>query len=240
MTYSTTGIAYLILLCAAGYLIYRLFQYWEKERSSSSRQSIYFVGLFGLFALLTAIGGLFFADNPAVLIKKIEIGSFIQSFAFAAMAYHIIYLKFPKISPWLVFFPVLILGLIVSILTVTHLEFNPSLESSRAINWGFPTDSLAVYVSFTRIFLFLITFFPLAFILFSQFIKSKDSYIRGKTLGIGLALLFIITGALLDFSLINIFNLDPIWRDLIFIICGILFLSALILTLPRSDIRHLK
>lgn len=233
MTYSITGIAYLTLLFAIGYLIYRFFQYWKKEKDAASKQALYIVSLFGLFVLVTTIGGLFFADNPLILERKLEISAFIQALAFAVIAYHIIYLKFPKISPWFGFIPILILGLIAAILTVTNLQFNPFLEPSGAINWGFPSGSMAFFESFLRLFLSLITLIPLMIIFLLQFKNSEDPYLKGKSLGIGLALLFVMVAASLDFLLINTFNLDAIWRDIVLIICSIILLITLILTLPR-------
>ena len=235
MAYSITGIAYLTLFFAVGYLIYRLFQYWKKEKDTVSKQPLYFISLFGLFVLIVTIGGLFFADNPLVLQKKIEVGTFIQALAFAIMAYHIIYLKFPKISPWFGFVPILILGLIAAILTITAIQFNPFLEPSGAINWGFPSDPITVFVSLLRLSLFLVTFIPLIIIFLLQFKNSKDPHLRGKSLGIGLVFLFILIGASFDFLLINILNLDAIWRDTVFIICSVTLLITLILTLPPSS-----
>lgn len=234
MAYSTTGIAYLTLLFAVGYLIYRFFQYWEKEKDPVSKQSLCFVSLFGLFILSNTIAGLFFADNLLFLVGALKINVFIQTLALAAMAYHIIYIRFPKISPWLGFIPILILGLITTALTV-FLQHNPLLEPSGAINWGFPSGPLAVAASLLRLSLFLATFIPLTIILLLQFKKSEDLFLKRKALGLSLALLFIIIGASFDFLLINIFHLDPIWRDMVFIVCSVVFLTTLILTLPRSS-----
>jgi hypothetical protein len=234
MAYSVTGTAYLSLLLTLGYLIYRFFQYWRKEKDVVAKQSLWFTGLFGLFVLISAIGGLFFADDPSFLEKTREVGVFIQAFAFAAMAYHIVYLKFPKVSPWLGFAPVLILGLVAAFLTITVASLEPSFDPSGSINWGFPSDLASVSVSILRLFLFFVTFIPLIIILFSQFKSTEDPRAKGKALGIGLALLFILVGASFDFLLISVFGLNPIWRDMAFIVCSAIFLITLILTLPRS------
>jgi len=234
MNYSVTGIAYLTLLFALGYLIYRFFQYWKKEKDTAVKHSLCFAGLFGLFVLINTISGLFFADNPLFLEKTRGVGAFIQAFAFAVIAYHIVYLKFPKVSPWLGFVPILILGLIAAILTITIIPFNPFLDPSGAINWGFPSGLIATSVSMLRLFLFFVTFIPLIIILFSQFKNAEDLHFKGKALGMGLALLFILLGASFDFLFIGIFNLNPIWRDMGFIVCSAIFLITLILTLPRS------
>ena len=234
MNYSITGIAYLTLFFPLAYLIYRLLQYWNKEKDTTSKHGLFIVGLFGLFVLMTTIGGLFFADNSFILEKKIEVGSFIQALTFAVIAYHVIYLKFPRISPWLGFVPVFILGMIAAILTVTHLQFNPFLEPSGAINWGFPSGSISVLVSLIRFFLSLITLLSLIIIFILKFKDSKDPYLRGKALGLSLAFFFVLIGASLDFLFIAYFNLNAITRDIAFIFCSIILFVTLIFTLPRS------
>jgi len=240
MSYSITGIAYLILSFSLGYLIYRFFYYWKKERDSASRQALYIVSFFGLFVLNATIAGLFFADDLSFLITTVKINIFIQSLAFAAIAYNVIYLKFRKISPWLGFIPVFILGMIATILTVAYVQFDPFLEASGSINWGVPSGPMAIFVMLLRAFISLVTMVPLIIIFLLQFKNSKDPFIRKKSLGLGLAFLLVLIGALLDFLFIRIFNLDPIWRDLTFSICSIIILITLILTLPRSDIGRLK
>lgn len=227
----------MILLFSVGYLIYRFFHYWKKEKDAASKQALYIVGLFGLFVLITAIGGLFFADNVFVLQKKVEISTFIQALAFAVMAYHIIYLRFPKISPWFGFIPVFILGLVAAILTVTSLQINPFLEESGAINWGFPSGSTALFVALLRFFLSSFTFIPLIIIFMLQFKKSEDVHLRGKSLGLGLAFLFVLIGASFDFLFISFFGLDALARDVAFIFCSVILFITLIFTLPRDSFK---
>lgn len=234
MNYSFTGIAYLTLLFASGYLIYRFFQYWRKGKDAISKQVLCLVVFFGLFILSNTIGGLFFANTPSFLVKIIRINAFIQAFIFAVIAYHIIYLKFPKISPWFGFVPILILGLILAILN-SITPYNPFLEPSGAINWGPSSDSLSVWVSVLRFSLFAITFIPLIIIFLSQFKISEDPYLKRKSLGMSLLFLFIIVSALFDFFFISIFKLGAIWRDIAFIICSATLLITLILTLPPSS-----
>jgi hypothetical protein len=234
MAYSFTGIAFLTLLFASGYLVYRFFQYWRKEKDAISKQVLCFVILFGLFILINTIGGLFFANNSSFLVKIIEINSFIQAFIFAVIAYHIIYLKFPKISPWFGFTPILILGLIAAILTVI-VPCNPFLEPSGAINWGFPSSPLVIWMSVLRFFLFAITFIPLIIIFLSQFKISEDFYLKRKALGMSLLCLFILVAASFDFLFIFLFKLGAIWRDIAFIVCSAILLITLILTLPSSS-----
>lgn len=234
MNYSITGLAYLSLLVSLGYVIYRFFLYWKREKDIIAKHSLGFTVPFWLFVLMSTISGLFFASNSDVLEQTRKIGAFIQAFAFAIMAYHIIYIQFPGVSPWLGFVPIFILGLIVAIFNLFFISFNPVLEPSGAINWGYSFGTLDIAVSLLRLFLFFITFLPLIVILFSQFKNSPDSRVKGKALGMGLALLFVLIAASFDFLFISVFGLNPIWRDIAFIITSIVLLIALILTLPRS------
>jgi len=234
MNYSFTGIAFLTLFFALGYLVYRFFRYWRKEKDPTSKYSLCFVILFELFVLINTIGGLFFANNPSFLERTKDVGAFIQALTFAVIAYYIIYLKFPKISPWFGFTPILILGLIATILTVI-VPCNPFLEPSGAINWGFPSSPLVIWMSVLRFFLFAVTFVPLIIIFLSQFKISEDLYLKRKALGMILLLLFVLVAASFDFLFISIFKLGAIWRDIAFIVCSATLLITLILTLPPSS-----
>ena len=240
MTYSITGVAYLILLFVLGYLFYRLFHYWKKEKDAASKQALYIVAFFSLFVLNATISGLFFANNPIILERAARVSVFIQAFAFAAVAYHVIYLKFSKISPWVGFIPVFILGLIAAILSTFYLQLNPFLEASGSINWGSSSGSMAVPVLLLRVFISLVTLTPLTIIFLLQYKNLENHIVRRKSLGMGLVSLFILIGALLDFLFIRIFNLDPIWRDMVFIVCGAILLITLVLTLSGSKTKPLK
>jgi len=230
MNYSFTGFAYLTLFLALGFLTYRFFQYWRRERDLLSKLFLSFTGLFALFAFIMTIGGLFFANNQTFLAGTIIASAFIQALAFAVIAYFIIYVKFPKISPWWGFIPVLILGLVAAVFTATT-SFYPFLEESGAMNWGVP--SAIDTVSILRFFLFFVTFLPGVIIFFQQFKTSKDHYVKRKALGLTLTLIIALVVTLLDFLLVNFLKLDPIWRDIGFIVIGIILFITLLSTLPR-------
>jgi hypothetical protein len=228
MNYSFTGVAYLTLFLALGFLTYRFFQYWKREKDLVSKLLLSFIALFALFAFIKTIGGLFFANNQTFLIGTINAGALIQALAFAVITYFVIYLKFPKISPWWGFIPILILGLLAAVLTITTPSY-PFLEESGAINWGFSHGAS----SLLRFFLFFVTFFPGVFIFFQQFKTSKDPYTKRKSLGLFLSLIFALLVTLLDFLLVNFLKVDPIWRDVSSIVISMTLFITLLLALPR-------
>jgi len=236
MSYSFTGFAYLILVFALGCSIYRFFQYCRKEKDIVSKCFLYIAVLFEIFAFSKAIGGLFFANNPAFLEITVDIAAFIQALAFAILAYLIIHLKFPQISPWFGFIPVLVLGLIVTGLNIITF-YHPFLEPSGAINWGL--SSVPLTLSLLRTFLFFITFIPMSIVFSQQFKIAKESYVKKKTFVMIIFFLLAFVVALLDFLFISIFRLEAIWRDITLIILSIiLFLTSIIP--PKPSPRYVK
>jgi hypothetical protein len=238
MSYSVTGFAYLTFFLALGFLAYRFFQYWKKEKDLVSKLLLFFVSLFALFALVKAIGGLFFTNNQNFLAGTTNVGAFIQALAFAVIAYFIVYIKFPQISPWRGFISILILGLVAAVFTVAT-PSSPFLEESGAINWGFRSDPFAFTMSTLRLFSILVVFIPMIIILLQQFKISKDPYVKKKSIGIVFSLIFALFISLLDFLLVSFLKVDPIWRDIGYIAISVTLLITLILTLPRPT-HHLK
>ncbi len=205
MAFSFTGLAYLLGFFALGLLSYRFFQYWCQEKNNKVAEIwFYLTSIFAIFMFITAVGGLFFAANAAILKITAVIAAFLQSFAFACIAYLIVYSKFPKFSPHLAFTVFLILGFISTISTAI-IPFYPYLDESRGIIWD-----IQLIPSILRTALFLITFLPLIIILANQFKNSNDRGMKIRSLGIILILVFGILLALSDFLLENILKLPAI------------------------------
>lgn len=226
MNYSFTGFAYLILSFTVGFLIYRFFQYWRREKDIISKLWLYIFSTFWLFVFIHTIGGLFFATNLTFLRFGLNFGTFLQAFAFSLMSYLSVYVKFsPRISPWLGFIPVFILGMISTYLTIIA-PSNPFLEPSGAINWGSP--AVPNFGGIIRISLFLIAFIPAIFILWEQLKKAQDVYTKRRILGFIILFFIVIIGASFDFIFINIFKLGAIWRDIAFIFASIVILITIV------------
>lgn len=231
MAFSFTGFAYLLLFFALGFLTYRLFQYWQKSKDTTSKFFLYFAISLTLFALVRTISGLFFANNTQILIKSIIFVSFIEGLAAAIVAYLIIHLKFSKISPWLGFSVIFLLGLVATILTIIIApQFKPFLESSGAINWGFLPLATNLHYFILRLGIILITFIPLIIILFQQFRTSDDFYIRIRSLGLSVLLFLGIVIGLLDFFLTELLNLEVIHRDIVACFLSIFLFVIIYLT----------
>lgn len=226
MAFSFTGLAYLFGFFAVGLLVYRFFQYWREEKTLISGLFVAFAALFCLFFLVTAIGGLFFAKNPQILKGVVVSAAFLQGLAAAIVGYMIIYIKLPRISPWLGFSVVFLLGLIATILTIIT-PFQPFLEASGAINWD--TAPLS-QVQYLRFLVFLITFVPFGIVLLQQFRTTQDAKVRTRSLGLGLAFLFGLITALTDFLLETFLKLGAISSDIALAILSFVLLILVFLT----------
>lgn len=228
MTFSFTGLAYLLGFLGTGLLTYRFFQYWQREKTVISKFLLFFTGFIALFLLVGAIGGLFFAKNLQVLIGVVIVSAILQSLAFASAGYVVAFLKIPKVKPYFVFIVILFLGLVATALTALT-PFYPYLDQTGSINWNTPfrwTDIL-------RLSLFLITFVPLMIIFVQQYKTSKDAHIKAKALGLSAGLLFGLFVALLDFLLKGLLKLGPQSSD---IAMGVLGVCLLVILLSQKSL----
>lgn len=208
MSFSFTGISYLLGFIAMGLLGYRFFQYRQKEKSASSAFFFYFVLSFSISMFITAMGALFFAENTQILKLVVILATFFQSFAFASLGYLIIYFKLPKGSPILGFGLFLLLGFFSTIFTIIT-PSHPHLGTGGGINWD-----IQLLPGFFRFFLYLITFLPLTIILLQQIKASGDSIVRARARGLSLVLLLGIFIGFFDFFFGKIFQTGEIFSGI--------------------------
>ena len=96
MFLSLTGFAYLILFASLSFLIFRFFQIWREEKTTTTKLFLFVVSCFALYALVRTVSVFFFIENPQALIDSKTIVTFFQSLAAAIVAYLIFYLKLPN------------------------------------------------------------------------------------------------------------------------------------------------
>jgi len=233
MVFSSTGIAYLLLFLALVFLNYRFFQCWAQNKTTTSKLFFFLALSFFLFALVRVTSVLFFADNLKVLNNSIIAISFIQGLAASIVAYLIIHLKFPKISPWVGFIVIFLLGIIVTTLTI-GISYQPSVQESGAIDWGFPISNIGILYSIIRLGVLSITFFPLIIILVQQFLTSESQLVRKRSFGLSLVFFIAIVVGLIDFILTNLFKLDAIYRDMALIAMSIILFIIVFITQKPS------
>ncbi len=208
MAFSYTVVAYLLSFLGIGFLSYRFFQYWQREKNTTSKLFFYFALFLTLFTLTTTIPSLFFANNAQILRWVVILAATLQVVPLSIIGYLIIYLRFPKISPWPGFTVIFLLGLGSAILAIV-IPFQPYLEPGGGINWNIPP-----VVNYIRSLLFFITFLPLFLILIQQVKASQDPFIKARVLSLGMGIGFGAIAGLFDFFLEPTFHLSAISSDI--------------------------
>lgn len=224
MAFSYTGLSYLFLFIASAFLAYRFFQYWQRIRDRISKLLFLFTFPLVLFVFLTAIGGLFFADNTQILFLTVISGAPLQGIAFGILLYTLIYLKFPQISPWIGFFLIFIFGILGAIFLP---ETNPTLDRGL-IDWG-------VSFSLDYVILRILIFLPLvgfSFVLYEQYKTSEDPMVRTRALGLALLFIFAIGIGILDFLARNLFI-----RDIGYMVLSVGLIIVIVITQKPSKIQ---
>ncbi|MDD2697149.1 MAG: hypothetical protein PHE52_03290 [Candidatus Pacebacteria bacterium] len=235
MSFPLTGTAYLILFVALGFLALRFFQYWRKKKDITSKLFLLIVLPLVLFALVRAVSVLFFVWNPSVLKGSITLVAFLESLSAAVVAYFITYSRFPKISPWLGFTVILFFGFVITAFSA-NIQYQPTLEEKGVIDWGFPSGGANAVYPLLRLIVILVTFIPLIVILFQQFLRSQDGFIRRRTLGLSLVLFLGIILGSIDFVFNNILGLKAaIYRDYTTIVMGFLIFMIVLFTQKPSN-----
>ncbi len=228
MTFSFTSLTYLFGSLVAPFLIFRLYQNSQREKTIVAKIFFYFCLLFYFYILVTAIGTLFFIDKTEVLRKVVIISTFFQALAAALFGYLLVRLKFPKISPWFGFWLVFILGIIAVISTILT-PFSPFLDKTGAVNWDYPSLSKTL-----RGFSFLITLIPIIIIFFQQAISSYDPKIKKKAYLFTLLFLATLVAIIVIFFLRDRLHLGVISED-IAVLIAFFFISILAFLSPHSE-----
>jgi len=229
-----SGIAYLSGFFALGFLAYRFFQYWQRDKTFLSKVFFYYITLFALAFLIMALGifGLFFLKNPKIMVIGEIIVTFLYAISCAIGGYLILYLRFPKISPWLGFGKIFVLGLISTILII-QLPFKPIITSDGVYTWEVASSAYLLVLQSLLSIIFLATLLPLFLIFLQQLMISKEPYLRMKTLGMSLAFLFGLLAALTDYFIERVLNLESIISDYALIFLSIvLFVTLLFIQKP--------
>ncbi len=227
MTFSFTAITYLFGSLTAPFLIFRLYQNSQREKTIVAKIFFYFCLFFYFYILVTAIGTLFFVNNSEVLREVVITSTFFQALAAALLGYLFVALKFPKISPWVGFGLVFTLGMIAVISSILT-PFSPFLDRTGAVNWDYPSLSKTL-----RGFSFLITLVPIIIIFFQQALSSNDPKVKRKAYLFILLFLAALTASLVPFFLRDRLHLSAASED-VTVLIAFFFISVLAFLSPHS------
>jgi hypothetical protein len=226
MSFSLTGLAFLSISLAFGFLDYRFWQYYKKERLTISKYFFYAFLILTISFLIPAFVGLFFASNQMMLKSAIILTTLLQN-VFCAITFFIFlnYLTVKERDRQFIFWLLVLLGLVITAFTI-FAPNHPSFQSGF-INWDF-NPAIGIV---RGIFLFL-AMVPLGIIFikngFSKEISGKKA--RIKTIGLGALFLVGVIISPLDFFIEKVYSVDVMSSDISITITSIILFLLTILT----------
>ena len=229
MTFTFTGISYLVVFFSLFLLSVRFYQNWRRENTTVSKLFLFYAVTFLLSVAVTVIGSFFFTENTDVLKTVVIFASFFQGLMSSFLGYVIFYLKFPKIPPWIGFTPVFILCLASTFYTASS-SFYPVLEANGAIDWDIQAGP-----NIFRAIVLLITIIPISVIFFQEGMKIQDKVSRNKSFGLALLFLVGLFAGVLEFLLEQYLNLGTISSDFAILFLGIYLFFLVIFTQKPSS-----
>ncbi|MFH1181283.1 MAG: hypothetical protein V1705_02760 [bacterium] len=231
-----TGFAYLSASLVLNVLVYRFYQYWQKDRTFISKTFLFFAAVMNLFLFVTAIGGLFFAQNIHVLRSIVISVTILQSLASAVLAYFLTRFKFSSFFSWIGFSLIFMAGLVDAAL-ISSSSFRPFLEAGGSINWD-----LKPFDNTFRSIIFITTILPAGIILLWQSRKAKTSEEKNKAIGFGGVLLMGVFAGIVEFILQSFFNLGAVSTDISVFGLAFSILILIIFTrrIPSKEVKKIS
>jgi hypothetical protein len=233
MSFSSTGISYLMISISLSILTFRLFQYWRDKRDLTSKLFAFFGIFLCSFLLVRALSGIFFLDNYDVLIFSVYVVAFLQAITASIMGYLISYLLFPRISPWIISSLAFLFGLFITYLS-TRIGYAVDVREWGSINWTFQNSALGLVFGILRSLLLAIAFIPMAVVMIQKARQGEDKLMRRRSLGLGIILLGGMLIGFLDFIIVGFLNFNIIYRDITTCITAVVILIVVILTQKPS------
>lgn len=229
MNFTFTGLVYLVMSLSLFFLAVRFYHNWRKDNTAVPKFFFFYSITFLLSGIITVIGSFFFSENTEVLKFVVTCASFLQGLMSAFLGYAIFYLRIPKVSPWVGFFPVFILCLLSTFFTANS-SFHPTLGGNGVIDWDIQTGP-----NIFRVVILLITIVPISVIFFQEGMRVKDKALRDKSFGLALLFLVGLFAGILDFFLEKYLHLGAISSDLAILFLGIYLFFLVLLTQKDSS-----
>jgi len=227
-----TAIAYAIGSFVFAFMVLRFYQYYSRESSVFSGMILLFALSFFAFTLYTAIASLLFADNGQALKSAVVAATFFQGLGSSFLAYLIVFMKLPLLSPRFTF--LLFFG--ATLLTTYLVAGTPGVPVFDAahgvVDWGTITAE-----HIPRVIIFFVTFIPMGYIFVQQYFSSKDPQVKLRAVGLGAPLILGAFAAAIDLVLEQQLNLGPASGDIgqIFIYSLLFFVLLFTQRPPRPQ-----
>lgn len=211
ITIPTTGLIYLFGVFVFFYLSIKFYRCYKEENNRIARLFSYSFFLIGLNYVVIAAPALFLIESHDVwrILAPLYI-SFV-SVGWLLMGYAVLSSVFPKYSKVIGIF----LFLIYLMSIIPFSIYTPSyFYIDGVLDWSFDMSSKLSFLFFTPFIATPFVFSSLIIIFFSQAKNAKDKRARIRSLGLGIAMSFMLLSMFTDFILITMTDLHPVYSDL--------------------------
>ncbi|OHA67070.1 MAG: hypothetical protein A3C82_02335 [Candidatus Wildermuthbacteria bacterium RIFCSPHIGHO2_02_FULL_47_12] len=222
--FTFTGLSYLIGSAVLSLLAMRFFRSWRQERSLPAHMLFFFVLFLLIFFILTTILSLFFAQSASALKFVTVMAIFLQGISLSFLGYLLLRMQFPSVSPVLGPLCILLASLVFTVLAMLD-PYAPSLHAEGlVIQWNVP-----LYINIPRMFLFLLTFLPLAWVFFQEYRMTQERKAKRKALGLAIVMSTGFVMTIFDFLVERLFGLSEIMSDIwLNVLFSVLFFVVLL------------
>lgn len=219
MIIPTTGIVFLFGAFVYLYLSRKFYQCFKLENNRVAKLFSYSFFLIGLNYIVSGIPCLLLVENQSIWRIISPIYFFLIGGGWMLLAYTVFSFKFQKYSKIIgILFVSVFITLSPFIFKTPHYFF-----VEGALDWEIESS-----LWFLGILIYPLIIIPLMVIFFQEARRAIDRKIKIRSLGFGLALIWILLGMITDFFLITILKLHPVYSDLnYFIVFSILAITLI-------------
>nr|NQU91695.1 PAS domain S-box protein [Bacteroidota bacterium] len=229
-----TGIVYIPISIILGFIAYRYYRI-------RGNNTLFWL-LFYEFSLLTvvsmcgALSGTVFTSSSNGIVAMLVLSSFALSFSNAVLGYLFFTETKIRISPWVGFIVILMVGLVTTGLTITE-QIKPLIEATGGINWGLPG-----YIYTLRAIVYFLGVLPILMLFWQRFIRSENMDEKRHYLFLSLMFLFILLIVIVDFILEPLLNSPALLSELAILLFAVIsftvFLIVIEITITRVEKRY--
>jgi len=233
MVIPTTGLTFLFGAFVFLYLGRRFYQSYKIERNPTAKLFSYSFLSIGFGYFIGGMTTLFLIDSRTVWRVVDPIYAGFLSGGWTLLAYVVFSNTFPKYSK---IFAILLFILFIT--SVLPFCFNVPRYYYRdgALDWELVLASPLWYLSLITYFTSPFIQISLAVILFRQAKRAVDKKVKIRSLGLGIAICLSFTALIMDFIIITVFKVHPVYDDLNYLLMFSALALALLFTWfpPRS------
>ncbi len=224
MVIPTTGIVFLFGVLVYFYLSWKFRKVYKKENNNTAKWFSYAFLLQGIYYLLQGVLALFLVDNPQIwrIVDPIRIS--ITVISYLIIGYAIFKTAYPRFTPYFIFF-IFTSGMLSVVLFIIY---PPSyFYINGSMSWSWQVGLITKTINMISVFAVLLTFI---FFFFREAKRTEDKSVKIRSLGLGLFFFLWIVSGMTDTVLCTVFNLNPVYSDLNYLITFLILAITLVKT----------